>query len=88
MPANTSNDPQQVQPVSQVQPLYVTAKDAATILGAGTSPWTIHRLCRLGTIESRLHNNRRLVSLASLREYAASLPVVLDDVSDLAGGDR
>ncbi len=67
-----------------MEPIYVTARDAAIILGAGTSPWTVHRLCRIGTIESRMHNNRRLVSLASLREYAASLPVVLDDVSELS----
>jgi hypothetical protein len=69
-----------------ISPIYVTAKDAAAILGAGTSPWTIHRLCRLGAIDSRIHNNRRLVSLASLREYASGLPVVLEDVSDLAVG--
>lgn len=88
MPTNTRNDPQSGQPVSTVQPLYVTAKDAATILGGGTSPWTIHRLCRLGAIESQMHNNRRLVSLTSLREYAANLPVVVEDVAELAGGDR
>lgn len=81
MPANTSNSPQ-VGTVA-VEPIYVTARDAAAILGGGTSPWTVHRLCRLGAIESRMHNNRRLVSLASLREYAAGLPVVLDDVSEL-----
>lgn len=79
MPAKTSNHPQ-----ASVEPIYVTAKDAAIILGGGTSPWTIHRLCRIGTIDSRMHNNRRLVSLASLREYADNLPVVLEDVSELS----
>lgn len=61
--------------MSDITPIHVTAKDAATILGGGVSPWTIHRLCRDGLIESRFLNRRRLVVLASLREYADNLPV-------------
>lgn len=74
MPATTSNHPQPGEPVSKMEPIYVTARDAATILGGGTSPWTIHRLCRLGAIESRFHGKRRMVLLASLRAYADNLP--------------
>lgn len=59
---------------SGLTPIYVTAADAAVILGGGTSPWTIHRLCRDGAIESRFQGKRRMVDHASLREYAANLP--------------
>jgi hypothetical protein len=59
---------------SGLTPIYVTAKDAATILGGGTSPWTIHRLCRDGEIDSRFQGKRRMVVLASLRDYADNLP--------------
>lgn len=81
MPATTSNYPQPGTPVTAIAPIYVTAKDAAAILGGGTSPWTIHRLCRLGAIESRFQGKRRMVSLSSLREYAESLPTERDEVA-------
>lgn len=61
-------------PNSELTPIHVTAKDAAAIVGGGTSPWTIHRLCRLGAIESRMRDGRRLVVLSSLHEYIESLP--------------
>ena len=69
------------EPVSTMEPIYVTARDAATILGGGTSPWTIHRLCRLGAIESRFQGQRRMVVLASLRDYADSLPATRAEVA-------
>lgn len=81
MPATTSNHPQPGEPVGALGPIYVTAKDAATILGGGTSPWTIHRLCRLGAIESRFQGKRRMVVLASLREYAESLPATREEAA-------
>ena len=81
MPAITSNNPQSGDAVPPISPIYVTAKDAATILGGGTSPWTIHRLCRIGAIESRFHGKRRMVVLESLRAYADSLPATRDEAS-------
>lgn len=83
MPANTSNHQQLGEPVhgASLSPIYVTAKDAAAILGGGTSPWTIHRLCRLGAIDSRFHGKRRMVVLASLREYADSLPAAREEAA-------
>ena len=75
MPATTRNNPQPGGAASGIEPIYVTARDAATILGGGTSPWTIHRLCRIGRIDSRFHERRRMVVLASLRAYADSLPL-------------
>lgn len=61
-------------PDSDLTPIHVTAKDAAAILGGGVSPWTIHQLCRLGKIDSRFQGKRRMVVLASLRDYAENLP--------------
>ena len=75
MPATTSNHPQPGEPVGALAPIYVTANDAAKILGAGTSPWTIHRLCRIGAIESGFQGKRRMVLLSSLHAYAKSLLV-------------
>lgn len=57
-----------------ITPIFVTVRDAAAILGGGTSAWTMNRLCKLGAIESKFQANRRMVNLASLREYAANLP--------------
>lgn len=68
-------------PDSGLTPIYVTAKDAATILGGGTSPWTIHRLCRDGAIQSRFQGKRRMVVLTSLHEYANNLPTAREQES-------
>ena len=62
-------------PNSDLTPVHVTAKDAAAIVGATTSPYSIHLLCRTGAIESAIVDGRRMVSLASVREYADSLRV-------------
>jgi len=62
------------QRTAPITPIFVTVKEAAAILGGGTSPWTMNRLCKLGAIESKFQANRRMVSLVSLHEYAANLP--------------
>ena len=59
---------------AEITPIFVTVKDAAAILGGGVSPWTVNRLCRLGRIESRFHERRRMVLLSSIKDYAMSLP--------------
>ncbi|WP_294567549.1 helix-turn-helix domain-containing protein [uncultured Arthrobacter sp.] len=85
MPATTSNDPQGLggASVADITPIFATVKDAAAILG-GLSPWTVNQLCRTGAIESRFHNRRRLVVLASLRAYAESLPTTREDGEESA----
>lgn len=85
MPATTSNPLPPIDGDSggQITPIFVTVKEAAAILG-GVSPWTVNQLCRLGTIESRFHKNRRLVVLASLKAYADSLPATRDESEESA----
>ena len=59
----------------QIPPIFVTVDEAARILGAGTSAWTVYELIKAGDIEARRRGRRRLmVVLESLREYAANLP--------------
>lgn len=56
-----------------LDPIFVSAKEAARLLGLET-PQTVYALLDQQIIESQYLGRRRLVSLASLREYAASLP--------------
>lgn len=55
-----------------VEPIHVSIKDAAVILGV--SPWSVRELLEAEAIAGRYFGKRRLVVLASLREYAAGLP--------------
>lgn len=65
----------------EVAPIHVTVKDAARILGI--SPHHCYRLLDADppAIDSRYIGKRRLVVLASLREYAAGLPVTRTEAS-------
>lgn len=56
-----------------LEPIFVSVKDAAKILG-GISPWSVYELLNAGKIKSQYHGRRRLVNVASLREYAEALP--------------
>lgn len=56
----------------ELDPIYVSVKDAARILGVST--WLIYQKLDQQVIESRYEGRKRLVVLASLREYAADLP--------------
>lgn len=56
----------------QVEPIFVSVKDAALILGL--SQFSVYQLLNNGAIESRYQGRRRSVVLTSLREYAAALP--------------
>lgn len=53
-------------------PITISVKDAASKIGV--APMTIYRLCDAQAIESVYLGRKRLVLLASLREYVANLP--------------
>lgn len=65
-----------------LEPIFVSVKDAATILGV--SVWTIYPKLDAGLIESRYEGSKRLVVLESLKAYAASLPTVRPEPDDEA----
>lgn len=54
-------------------PITVSVKDAAAKIGV--APMTIYRLCDAQAIESVYLGRKRLVLVASLREYVKNLPV-------------
>jgi hypothetical protein len=56
----------------QVEPIFVSVKDAAKILGL--APITVYKLLNDGVIDSRYQGRRRSVVLTSLHDYAAGLP--------------
>lgn len=57
-----------------LDPIYVPVKEAARILGVST--WLMYQRLDSQAIESRYEGRKRLVSYASLKEYAASLSEV------------
>lgn len=59
---------------TQIQPIFVSVKEAAKILGLTT--WSVYQLLDQQKIASQYHGRRRLVRVESLREYADSLPDV------------
>lgn len=64
------------QPEATITPIFVSVKQAAQMLAI--SPWSCYQLLDAQAIESRYHGRRRLVSVESLRAYAASLPTYPD----------
>ena len=58
--------------MAKIDPISISVKDAAATLGV--SPMTVYRLCDAQAIESVYLGRKRLVLVASLREYAANLP--------------
>lgn len=64
-----------------IEPIHVSVRDAARILGI--SPHHCTRLLDAegSPIDSRYLGKRRLVVLASLREYAANLPSTRPEAS-------
>jgi hypothetical protein len=71
-----SSPPQQPIPMAEVvsnhDPIFVSALDAGRMLGITRAE--VYALCDAQQIESRYHGKRRLVVLASLRQFADSLP--------------
>jgi len=55
-----------------IAPIFISVKQAAQALSI--SPWSCYQLLDAKAIESHYHGRRRLVSVESLRKYAASLP--------------
>jgi excisionase family DNA binding protein len=62
------------RPVSQIQPIFVSVKEAASMLSL--TPWSVYKLLDDQVIKSQYHGRRRLVRVDSLNEYADGLPVV------------
>ena len=57
---------------SPPDPIFVSVKEAARILGLTT--WTVYKLLDEQEIASQYQGRRRLVVFTSLREYAMALP--------------
>lgn len=57
-----------------IEPIFVSVKQAAQALAI--SPWSCYQLLDEQKIESRYEGRRRLVLVASLREYAANMPSI------------
>lgn len=57
---------------ANLEPIYVEVKEAARLLGLST--WSMYKKLDQQIIESRYDGRKRLVVLASLREYATNLP--------------
>lgn len=55
-----------------LDPIYVPVKEAARLLGLST--WSLYKKLDQQVIESRYDGRKRLVVLASLRQYAADMP--------------
>lgn len=64
--------------MNQVDPIYVSVKEAARLLGLST--WNIYQKLDAQVIESRYDGRKRLVVMESLREYAAKLPATAPEV--------
>lgn len=58
----------------QLDPIYVSVKEAARMLGVST--WLMYQRLDQQVIESRYEGRKRLVLMDSLRKYATSLPDV------------
>lgn len=58
----------------ELDPIYVSVKEAARILGVST--WLMYQRLDAQQIESRYEGRKRLVSYASLKQYAADMPDV------------
>lgn len=64
---------------ADLEPIFVTVKEAARILGV--SPWTMYQRLDQQAIASQYEGRKRLVSYASLKEYAANLPTSAPEVA-------
>lgn len=56
----------------RIEPIFVTVKEAAEALGLQT--YRVYELLNTGEIAGRYDKSKRLVSVASLREFAEGLP--------------
>ena len=63
--------------MAELQPIFVSVKETAKILGDITT-WQVYRLLDSSEIESRYIGKRRMVVLASVQQYAEGLPTERD----------
>lgn len=59
-----------------LDPIFISVKETAHLLGL--TKWSIYKLLDERAIDSQYHGKRRLVRLASVREYADALPTTPD----------
>lgn len=62
-----------------LEPIFVSVADAADMLAL--SRWTMYQLLNEQAVKSVYQGRKRLVDVASLREYAASLSAYPQDVA-------
>lgn len=60
--------------MADLDPIFVSVKEAARVLGLST--WAVYQLLDQQIIASQYHGRKRLVAFASLRAYAEGLPTV------------
>ena len=58
---------------TEPDPIFISVKETARLLNL--TPWSVYALLDDQKIESRYHGRRRLVSMASVKDYAANLPI-------------
>lgn len=68
--------------MAKIDPISISVKDAAEAMGV--SSMQIYRLCDKQLIESVYEGRKRLVLVASLREYVANLPTSAPAPQDVA----
>lgn len=64
-----------------LEPIYVSVKQAAEMLSV--KPWLIYQLLRdpANGLDARYLNSRRVITLASVRAFAADLPTERPEAS-------
>lgn len=78
MPSQTP--PSSTGATDSLEPIYISVKEAARLLNL--TPWSVYNsILDTGLVDSRYFGRRRMVVLASLREFAASLPTERPEAS-------
>ena len=65
-----------------IDPIFISVEATAAALGLPKS--RVYKLLDAGAIESRYERRRRMVVVASLREFAANLPSTPEDEEEVA----
>ena len=68
-----------MHPDTHIEPIFVSVAAAAAALSLNRA--TVYKLLDAQVIASHYQGRRRLVSVPSLREYAANLPTVPTDAA-------
>jgi hypothetical protein len=62
-----------------LEPIFISVKEAARMLNL--TPWSMYQILDAEKVEARYFGRRRMVVLASLREFADSLPTERPEAS-------